>query len=90
MQSGIIDYESLNSSEGLQFIKDLQKQYATIGLNFSIYFSFDNDSFWYPTIPVNANHRIAVTHSIGLAVNMINTVESTISIAVWNVNDEIS
>jgi len=89
IQSGIIDYEALYSSEGQQFIKDLQKQYSTIGLNFSIHFSFDNDSFWYPMPPVKTNHRIAVTHSIGLAVNMINTIDSTMSIAVWKINDEI-
>jgi hypothetical protein len=78
---GIIDIPKFLSQSGYEKIKDIQNSLNQINFTFKI--SYENNSFWYPSKPVNVNQNTAMLRNIALNYNGFETIPGQLMVVVW-------
>jgi len=77
---GVINYPFLNSIDGRNYLESIRRQ--TGNINFSISLSFKDEEHFYPSTPCDTD-RIAVSQSIAVYLNEVETIPGRITIIIW-------
>jgi hypothetical protein len=85
INSGLIDRDRLDSSEGKKYINSLQKSFGHSSINFSVLIRYNDDVISIPDVPPdNSQFQVGYTAYHGLYIDDFHVVPCSITVIIWS------
>jgi len=85
-EGGIVDMPLLNSTKGKSGLYLLRDEYKSSSVNFTLRIDWDGNCEDFPEkLPESIGDRVAVSRSVGVYLNEVQTVPGKLTIILWNI-----